>query len=106
MNIDPTTFYIIIGILVGIIIILSYITRNLLFKLEKYEDITEDQTGYLQRISNIIGDSQKHLKSLDEKGVFQSDDEVGYFFEQMKNVQTELEQYMLPENYGKKEKQS
>ena len=28
------------------------------------------------------------------------------FFEQMKNVQTELEQYMLPENYGKKEKQS
>lgn len=106
MNIDSTTFFVIIGILVGIIIILSYITRNLLFKLEKYEDITEDQTGYLQRISNIIGDSQKHLKSLDEKGVFQSDDEVGYFFEQMKNVQTELEQYMLPENYGKKEKQS
>ena len=106
MNINPTTFYIISGILVGIIITLSYITRNLLIKLEKYEDITADQTGYLQRISIMIGDSQKHLKSLDEKGVFQSDDEVGYFFEQMKNVQTELEQYMLPENYGKKEKQS
>jgi hypothetical protein len=106
MDINPITFYIISGILVGIIIILSYITRNLLIKLEKYEDITADQAGYLQRISNTIGDSQKHLKSLDEKGVFQSDDEVGYFFEQMKNVQTELEQYMLPENYGKKEKQS
>lgn len=106
MDTNPTTFYIISGILVGIIIILSYITRNLLIKLEKYEDITADQAGYLQRISNAIGDSQKHLKSLDEKGVFQSDDEVGYFFEQMKNVQTELEQYMLPENYGKKEKQS
>lgn len=106
MNINPTTFYIISGILVGFIILLSYIIRNLLVKLEKYEDITGDQTGYLQRISTIIGQSQKHLKSLDEKGVFQSDDEVGYFFEQMKNIQTELEQYMLPENYGKKEKQS
>ena len=76
--------------------------RNLLVKVEKYEDITVDQTKYLQNISNLIVDSQKHLKSLDEKGVFQSDDEVGYFFEQMQNVQKELDRYMLPENYGKK----
>ena len=61
------------------------------------------QTEYLQNISNIISDSQKHLRNLDEKGVFQADDEVGYFFEQMKNVQKELNRYMLPENYGKKE---
>ena len=42
-------------------------------------------TKYLQNISNIISDSQKHLRNLDEKGVFEADDEVGYFFEQMKN---------------------
>jgi len=77
--------------------------RNLLVKVEKYEDVTQDQTAYLQNISNIVNDSQKHLRNLDEKGVFQADDEVGYFFEQMKNVQKELNRYMLPENYGKKE---
>lgn len=95
------------------IIILSILTvvlliaiRNLLVKVEKYEDITLDQTQYLQNISNVIADSQKHLQKLDEKGVFQSDDEVGYFFEQMKLVQKELNRYMLPENYGKKEEQS
>jgi hypothetical protein len=77
--------------------------RNLLIKVEKYEDVTQDQTAYLQNISNIVNDSQKHLRNLDEKGVFQADDEVGYFFEQMKNVQKELNRYMLPENYGKKE---
>jgi len=92
------------------IIILSILTltliiaiRNLLIKVEKYEDVTTDQTEYLQSISDLIKDSQKHLNSLDERGVFQSDDEVGYFFEQMKNVQKELDRYMLPNNYGEKE---
>ncbi len=106
MNFHPTTLYIISGILVAIVTILSYLVRNLLVKLEKYEDITEDQAGYLQNISTVVGESQKHLQNLDEKGVFQSDDEVGYFFEQMKLVQKELDRYILPDNYGKKEKQS
>jgi hypothetical protein len=106
MNINPTTFYIISGILVAIIIFLSYIVRNLLLKNEQYEDITIDQTQYLQRISQILRDSKKHLQRLDENGVFESDDEVGYFFEQLKLVQKELDRYMLPENYGTKEKQS
>lgn len=79
--------------------------RNLMIKVEKYEDVTVDQTKYLQNISELIRDSQKHLKDLDEKGVFEGEDEVGYFFKQMMNVQKELDQYMLPQNYGKKEKQ-
>jgi len=86
-----------------IVVTLGIAIRNLLIKVERYEDITVNQTSYLQNISNLIVDSQKHLQSLDEKGVFQSDDEVGYFFEQMQNVQKELDRYMLPENYGKKE---
>ena len=85
-----------------LLVVLLIALRNLLVKVEKYEDITVDQTNYLQNISDLIKDSQKHLQSLDERGVFQSDDEVGYFFEQMKSVQKELDRYMLPENYGKK----
>ena len=100
------TQYIIIGVLVVFSGILSYIIYNLLVKVEKYEDITLDQTKYLQDISNIIADSHKHLNELDSKGVFQADDEVGEFFNQMKAVQAELDKYMLPENYGKEEIQS
>jgi hypothetical protein len=98
--------YIIIAVLVVFSGILSYITYNLLTKVEKYEDITLDQTRYLQDIANIITDSHNHLAKLDENGVFQSDDEVGEFFNQMKAVQAELDKYMLPENYGKEEIQS
>tara|TARA_B110000879_G_scaffold178871_1_gene234427 strand:- start:280 stop:576 length:297 start_codon:yes stop_codon:yes gene_type:complete len=79
--------------------------RNLMIKVERYEDITVDQAKYLQNISELIKDSQKHLKDLDEKGIFEGEDEVGYFFNQMMNVQKELDRYMLPQNYGKKEKQ-
>ena len=96
-------FYIIIFILVAFSGTLVYIIRNLLIKVEKYEDVTQDQVQYLQNISDIIGKSQKHLQNLDERGVFQSDDEVGLFFESMKTIQEELDRYMLPENYGKKE---
>ena len=70
--------------------------RNLMIKVERYEDITVDQTKYLQNISELIKDSQKHLKNLDEKGIFEGEDEVGYFFNQMMNVQKELDRYMLP----------
>ena len=99
-------YQIIITILVVFLIILGYILRNLLIKVEKYEDVVQDQVNYLQNISDIIRESEKHLKTLDERGVFQSDDEVGEFFNQMQKVQDELNRYMLPENYGKEEIQS
>ena len=90
-------------ILTILVVLLGVALRNLLVKIEKYEDITTDQTKYLQSISDIIKDSHKHLTDLDKREVFRSDDEVGYFFEQMMNIQKELNRYMLPTNYGKKE---
>ncbi len=106
MDLNPTTLYIISGILVGIIIILSYIIINLLKKVEKYEDITVEQADYMNNISNLVKDSQKHLKNLDEKGVFQSDDEVGYFFDNLKKVQENFDMYQLSDNYAPKKIQS
>jgi len=96
---------VIIGISL-VLIVFAYIIKNLLIKVEKYEDVIQDQTKYLQNISDAIREGDRHLRTLDEKGVFQSDDEVGEFFEQMKYVQDELNRYMLPENYGKEEESS
>jgi hypothetical protein len=99
-------YYIIIGILVVLSGTLSYLVYNLVRKVEAFQDVTADQTSYLQSISTIITESNQHLQKLDENGVFQSDDEVGEFFKQMQLVQQELNKYMLPENYGKEEIQS
>ena len=85
------------------LVILLIAIRNMLIKIEKYEDAVQDQAKYLQNISNIIYEGSKHLNTLDQKGLFQADDELGEFFKQMKEIQKELNQYMLPENYGKEE---
>lgn len=97
-----TTYNIIIGVLVGLLIIFIYILRNLLVKVEKYEDTVIKSQDTITSIQNTITDSQKHLKDIDERGVFQSDDEVGYFFEQLKEVQSELDRF----TNAQKEKQS
>ena len=97
---------IIIGVLVVIQLVFIYIIKNLLKKVENYEDVVKDQVEYLQNISKTVSASRQHLKTLDEQGTFQSDDEVGEFFNQMKEVQNELNRYMLPDNYGKEEIQS
>jgi len=94
---------IILGSLVAIVLICSYAIYNLLKKVESYEDVVTDQVKYLQNISNYIGESRKLIETLDSQGTFQSDDEVGYFFNTLKEIQEELNKYMLPENYGKKE---
>ena len=102
MDFNPTTFYIISGVLVGTLVILVYIIRNLLVKGEKYEDTVTGLQNTLTDVQNTILDSQKHLNTLDERGVFKSDDEVGYFFEQLKEVQNQLDRF----NNAQKEKQS
>ena len=102
MEFNPTTFYIISGVLVGTLVILVYIIRNLLVKVEKYEDTVTGLQNTLTDVQKTILDSQKHLNTLDERGVFKSDDEVGYFFEQLKEVQNQLDRF----NNAQKEKQS
>ena len=84
-------YNIISGILVGTLIIFIYILRNLLVKVEKYEDQVIKLQDTLSTIQKTLADSKKHLNQLDERGVFESDDEVGYFFEQLKIVQDELD---------------
>ncbi len=91
----------IIGILGVLLIVSMFAIYNLLTKLEKYEDVVQDQVQYLNNISASIAEAKMHLQKLDENGTFQSDDEVGYFFKQLQNVQEELNRYMLPTNYGK-----
>jgi len=89
----------IISILGLLLIVSVFAIYNLLTKVEKYEDVIQDQVKYLNNISASIAEAKMHLQKLDGEGTFQSDDEVGYFFKQLQNVQEELNRYMLPTNY-------
>lgn len=80
-------------ILALVVVILGYTTINLLFKNEKAEDIIVSQQKYISTISEIINNSEKRLKEIDEKEVFKSDDEIGWFFNEIKKIQNILSQY-------------
>lgn len=91
-----------IVVLSTLILILGYTTYNLLRKNEKLEDMLESQTRilggymtYLNKLSDIIGHSSKRVKEIDTKGTFESDDEVGFFFEQLKSIQEVLDSFNI-----------
>jgi hypothetical protein len=93
-------------ILAILLIVLGYFTWNLLRKVEKYEDIAQYQQNYIENISTVIGESSKRLREVDGKGTFESDDEVGFFFKGLKEMQMILDEFNLNVTDGQKEEQS
>lgn len=79
--------------LVGLSAVLGYTTFNLLKKNEAQEDILASYMTYLNKMSDIVEFSDKKLKEVDAKGSFKSDDEVGFFFEQIKALQDILNSF-------------
>jgi hypothetical protein len=75
--------------------VLGFTTYNLLKKNEKQEDILASYMTYLNKISDIIDFSDKKMKEVDSKGSFKSDDEVGFFFEQIKSIQDILNSFNI-----------
>ena len=94
---------IVVSILV-LILVLSYVVYNLNRKVIKQEDVLEYQVDYLRKVSYLISESKIYVEQLDESGAFRSDDEVGVFFNFMKEIQDTINDFRLPEDYGKAEK--
>jgi hypothetical protein len=78
-----------------LVVTLGFTTFNLLKKNEKQEDILAGYMTYLNKISDTIEMSEKKLMEVDAKGSFKSDDEVGFFFEQIKTIQTALNSFVV-----------
>jgi HAMP domain-containing protein len=87
-----TIILVTIGILV---VILGYTTFNLLRKNEKLEDIAISQQNLIEAISVQIQQSEEKLNKIDEKGVFKGDDEIGWFFNEIKKIQNDLSQFRI-----------
>lgn len=74
---------------------LGFTTINLLKKNEKQEDILVGYLQYLDKISQIIEFIDTKLKDIDHKGSFKSDDEIGFFFEEIQNIQKILNEFKI-----------
>lgn len=79
----------ILSIILTVIIVTSFfVIRNLLIKNERLVDFVGKQSDAIK----ICGDK---LKEIDEKGWFESDDMIGWFFKAVKNIQESLDEFTL-----------
>tara|TARA_R100000152_G_C6584563_1_gene47221 strand:- start:255 stop:536 length:282 start_codon:yes stop_codon:yes gene_type:complete len=71
-----------------IFILISLFSSTALFyslkRINQYEDL-------ITQIQQIITFSTETMKKVDSKGTFESDDEVGFFFKQLKEIQLILD---------------
>jgi|TARA_R110001592_G_scaffold100984_5_gene286045 hypothetical protein len=87
----------IILINVGILVfgVIFYIIWNLMRKNEKLEDAINKRDGYIDQLSKIMSDSNRKIKEIDSKQIFESDDEIGWFFKGIKEIQELINEYNL-----------
>lgn len=95
----------IIVILSVLVVVSLYVIWNLNKKVIRQEDIIESQVEYLRKVSYLIVESKLYVEQLDEKGILRSDDEIGTFFNFMKEIQDTINAFRLPDDYGKTTKQ-
>ena len=88
-----TSFQIITYVLGLLVVILGYTTINLLLKNEKAEDVIVSQREFINEFQESIEDADKKLQELDVRGSFSSDDEIGWFFNEIKKLQNALSRF-------------
>ena len=84
----------IITLILGLLVVIfGYTTFNLLRKNEKAEDIIVSQQKFINKVDEQVTFSEKRLEQIDKKGMFKSDDEIGWFFNEIKVLQKGLSQF-------------
>ena len=92
--------------LIGIIIlsvlltVSIYVNINLAKKYEDLETMAEENGDtllenekFLTELKNRVLSQQSYLRQLDRIGAFESDDETGYFFKEMKDIINDIAVY-------------
>ena len=76
-------------------IILGWTTYNLMKKQEKSEDILLGYMEYLDKFSRVIEISNKKLKEVDNRKIFEKDDDVGVIFDSILQIQEILNEFTV-----------
>ncbi len=83
-----------INVVLIIVLVIGYIIWNLLKKVEKLEEMINVQEKYIMDFYDLVKQSELKIKEIDDKQLFQSDDEVGFFFTNLKTIQEALSDYI------------
>tara|TARA_B100000287_G_C20067889_1_gene557163 strand:+ start:43 stop:297 length:255 start_codon:yes stop_codon:yes gene_type:complete len=76
-------------------IILTIITTILCFALFNLLKKNESLEDFITKQSDAINECGARLKQIDDKGMFYADDEIGWFFQEVKKIQEALNEFTL-----------
>ena len=82
--------YVIIGILIAIMVAMYIGIKNLLIQVEYLEERVDFYETAFEEIRQKVLDTEIELRELDIRGSFESDDEVGFVFKQIKELSSDL----------------
>tara|TARA_B110000908_G_C9818973_1_gene256257 strand:+ start:120 stop:389 length:270 start_codon:yes stop_codon:yes gene_type:complete len=82
-------------ILVVVLVVVFFIVRNLLKTIEKLEDIQIEYENFITKQSEAINVCGERLTQIDKRGIFKSDDEIGWFWEEIKKIQEALNEFTI-----------
>tara|TARA_B100000131_G_scaffold234642_1_gene226576 strand:- start:1377 stop:1661 length:285 start_codon:yes stop_codon:yes gene_type:complete len=81
----------ILEIILGFIcIIFFYVIINLTRKVEALEESVEFYEAFINNAGEQIEEASMKLKELDTRGSFEADDEIGFFFGYIKELQQSI----------------
>ncbi len=83
---------------ITLIIAVSYACYNLFTKTEQLEKIVDRQNQYITNISELIELSNKKIGESEIANAFKADDEIGFFFETLQEIQTQLNSFKTRNN--------
>jgi hypothetical protein len=90
-----TTIIILVNVGIIVLGVNFYVIWNLLKKNERLEDVNIQQDTYIQNISTLMSESNRKIKEIDSKQIFESDDEIGWFFKGIKEIQELINEYNI-----------
>ena len=79
---------IIITVLISLLVAAGFVLRNIIMKNEVLED-------FIIKQSEAIDYCDKRLKTIDDRGSFIADDEIGWFFTEVRKIQEALNEFRL-----------
>ena len=85
-----------LSIILTVVIVTSFfIIRNLIKKNENQEDVIKEYEDFIIKQSEAITACNQRLKQVDDKGIFKSDDEIGWMFKEILKIQEALNEFTL-----------
>ena len=84
----------IISIILWVATVVGYIIWNLNGKVTKLEEIATKQQIIIDSVAAIVEESNRQLAQADLTEAFKADDQIGFFFRNLQNIQDSLTHYL------------